>query len=65
MSKQSRNTDLWISSRALDELKSSGDIHIWNGNKQKGIAADLAQKVDLDFALLCPILIDQDSRILV
>ena len=50
--------------RALDELKSSGDIQAYGmGINRKEQLADLAQKVDLDFALVAMpyTLIDQDS----
>ncbi len=50
--------------RALEELKASGDIQaLGMGINQKESLADLAQKVDLDFALVAMpyTLIDQDS----
>lgn len=50
--------------RALNELKSSGDIQAYGmGINRKEQLADLAQKVDLDFALVAMpyTLIDQDS----
>ena len=50
--------------RALAELKSSGDIKAFGmGINEKEQLADLAQKVDLDFALVAMpyTLIDQDS----
>ena len=50
--------------KALDELKSKGDIQAYGmGINRKEQLADLAQKVDLDFALVAMpyTLIDQDS----
>ena len=50
--------------KALDELKSTGDIQAYGmGINRKEQLADLAQKVDLDFALVAMpyTLIDQDS----
>lgn len=50
--------------KALEELKASGDIQAFGmGINQKDSLSDLAQKVDLDFALVAMpyTLIDQDS----
>lgn len=50
--------------KALDELKSTGDIQAYGmGINRKEQLADLAQKIDLDFALVAMpyTLIDQDS----
>ena len=50
--------------KALDELKSTGDIQAYGmGINRKEQLADLAQKVELDFALVAMpyTLIDQDS----